>query len=115
MGLALLSQASSISSYVVKLANVNDSSAVTAKSVHGDLTTGYGGTSCFQFRDDATNVYFDYARDCQNFTNFYSEAIGTFITPTQAGFAGISQTTTSTNFMQIDVLNWSVYNNASLN
>ena len=43
-----------------------------------------------RWRNNGTNLYADYSLDGSNWINFYSEAVGSFITPTSYGFGGLS-------------------------
>jgi hypothetical protein len=66
-----------------------------------------------QIRNDCTTLYYDQSMSGQNFTNQYSEAIGTFIsTPTKVLFAGAGA---SGSGGVVELLNWSVSSTSSLN
>jgi hypothetical protein len=67
-----------------------------------------------QLRNSGSNIYFDYSWDGTNFVNVFSEAIGTFITPTKIGFGGVSVTGTGSNYVINDLFNWQTYSNATL-
>ncbi len=59
-------------------------------------------------------MYFDYSLDGANFINLWSEAVGSFITPTQYGFGGISVTSGGQPSVICDLLAWVETNNATL-
>ena len=65
-------------------------------------------------RNDGTDLYFDYSLDGANFINLWSEAVGSFITPTQYGFGGISDTSGGQPSVICDLLAWVETNNATL-
>ena len=67
-----------------------------------------------QLRNDGTDLYFDYSLDGANFTNLWSEAVGSFITPTQYGFGGLSVTAGALPSVIGDLLAWVETNNATL-
>lgn len=71
------------------------------------------GTTWLQLRNDGTTLFFDASQDGINFFNLYSESVGTFLTPTQVGFGGISVATTTN--VRSWILNFVVMNNANLN
>lgn len=61
-------------------------SAAGAMNMPDALTGGM----CSRWRNNGTTIYADISPDCANWTNIYSEAVGSFITPTRVGFGGIS-------------------------
>jgi hypothetical protein len=67
-----------------------------------------------QLRNDGTTLFFDYSFDGQNFVNWYSELLSAFITPTQIGFGGTSQTAGSAANVKCDLFNWATFGNAIL-
>lgn len=67
-----------------------------------------------QMRNDGSTLSFDYSWDGQNFIGYYSEAVGSFITPTAVGFGGVS-VNAGTPFLVVTIYNWSVVANASMN
>lgn len=95
---------------VEKIANV------TTDSSNPFISENYGSSSLsgmwFQLRNNGTTLFFDVSRDGINFLNLYSEAVGTFITPTKIGYGGGTQ---ASHPLSMWWLNWIVYNNANLN
>ncbi len=92
----------------------------TGSGAWGGGVTNSGGASFMlmppawvQIRNDGTTLYYDMSVDGQNFTNMFSEAIGTYISsPTNiwwggAGVSGLGGV--------VSLLNWTVSNTASLN
>jgi hypothetical protein len=67
-----------------------------------------------QLRNSGTTISFDYSFDGVNFINAYSEAVGTFITPTQIGFGGISVVANASYYVLNNLLNWATVGNATL-
>jgi hypothetical protein len=67
-----------------------------------------------QLRNSGTTLYFDFSFDGIHFTNWYSEAVGSFLTPTKVGWGGISVTNNSANYVLHNLLNWRVVGNANL-
>lgn len=67
-----------------------------------------------QLRDDGTNLYVDYSPDGVNFINWYSEAVGSYLTPTQIGFGGVNVTSSANLDLYVSLLNWQTYTNATL-
>jgi hypothetical protein len=61
-------------------------SAFTASQV----AAGFQANYYVRLRQDSTTLYFDYGMDGWNFYNLYSEATGTFISPTKVGFGGMT-------------------------
>lgn len=123
MGLELLSQANAnIWLRVEKLTNVNtDNSTVANLGQSGGAFTTPLQPSTLQsgvwlrLRNDATDIYFDWSLTGSkgDWFNLYSEAVGSFITPTKVGFGGVSVTSTSTLFAQISALSWIYVPNAT--
>jgi len=79
---------------VERIASVTSDSATEISSV-GNLNGQSGavimpwpftGGIYVRLRNNGTTLYFDYSIDGSNWTNYYSESVGTFITPTAAGF-----------------------------
>jgi hypothetical protein len=61
---------------------------------------------CGRLADDGATLTFAYALDCRTFTTIFSEAVGTFITPTKYGFGGLNaDSTTNTAEMWIPMIN----------
>jgi hypothetical protein len=89
---------------------------VTTDNSNPFLSEDYGTTSLadmwFQIRNNGTTLFFDVSRDGVNFLNLYSEAVGTFITPTKIGYGGATQ---NSHPMSTWWMNFIVYNNANLN
>lgn len=68
-----------------------------------------------RWRDNGTNLYADYSLDGSNWTNFYSEAVGAFITPTAYGFGGVQQASGGDQYPSIiDLMGWLETNSGSL-
>jgi len=112
MGLEVETQTGlSIATRVEKITNVNTDNS-TAKTFTG-YASGPFSVSWFQLRNDGSTLFFDYSADGSNFFNLFSEAIGTFITPTQFGYGGAN--VTASGILHLWVMNLATYGNANLN
>ncbi len=99
---------------VEKINNVNSDNGTAATASGSLMSSGYNA-SYFQIRNDGTKLYFDWGDALgKNFVNVYSENIGTFITPTKVGFGGVSIIPSGAG-IYLNLLNWTVSNNANLN
>jgi hypothetical protein len=67
-----------------------------------------------RLRNDGTTLYFDISLDGSNWTNFYSEAVGAFITPNAYGFGGVSVTSGAAPNCIISLQGWLATNSAAL-
>jgi hypothetical protein len=85
---------------VERIANVTSDNS----TVYNPATTGLSGYLGFQstgavwvrWCDDATNLKAYYSMDGSSWTKFYTESVGTWLTPTKAGFGGVNLLTTQT-------------------
>lgn len=68
----------------------------------------------YQVRNSGTTLFYDVSFDGANFINLFSESVGTFITPTEVGFGGLSVVNSATEQVVLDVLSWNVVGNANL-
>jgi hypothetical protein len=115
MGLEVLSQAGGFTPRVEKITNVTTDSGSAASTFA--LLVGsrvFSGTIWIQLRNSGTTLSFDYSLDGVNYTNAFSEAVGTFITPTQIGFGGISVVNNAAYSIYNNLLNWRTIANATL-
>jgi hypothetical protein len=118
----LLQTGGTVGSRVEKIANVTTDSGTAhsgAANSGAVLTNGIAmllGISSYwlQLRNDGTTIYFDYSIDGANFINFFSEAVGTFITPTKIGVGGLSLTSGANPNVVANLLSWTVAANATL-
>lgn len=91
---------------VEKMTNVNTDSGTAASvipnsPITADQSTYLGsefGGICGRLKNDGTTLSFYYSLDCHNFSLIYSEAVGTFITPTKYGIGGVAEASTLTLF-----------------
>ena len=90
-----------------------DGPNVYASNTGFSLRNDYQGTWAVQIRDDCTNYYFDSSVNGVVWYNLYSEAVGTWLTATRAGFgASQSQGATAPGFFTLNT--WQVYGDANL-
>ena len=118
MGLEFLIGSSGVIPRVERITNVNTDSGTQVSlgtQVQAHPLSPFAYPIWVQLRNDGSTLYFDYSIDGVNFINVYSEAVGTFITPTQYGFGGISVTSGGLpNGIGNDLLGWVTANNATL-
>jgi hypothetical protein len=67
-----------------------------------------------RLRNDGTTLFIDISLDGSNWINFYSEAVGAFITPNAYGFGGVSVTTGNAPNCVISLQGWLATNSAAL-
>lgn len=115
-GFEFLSQSGGTTPRVEQITNVtsDSSSAYTGQSFIGNPLSPMNAAIWVQLRNDGTTIYFDYSFDGVNFVNVYSEAIGSFLTPTKIGFGGLSAVSGGANLLQVDLLAWTIVGNATL-
>jgi hypothetical protein len=98
--------------------NADNSTAWIASGGAGVVSDGIlyklPSSTWFQLRNNGTTMYFDYSIDGANFINLFSEAVGTFLTPTEFGFGGISVTSGAEPNVIVNMLSWTVAANATL-
>jgi hypothetical protein len=106
MGIEWLSQSNNTQLRVEKITNVTtDSGTAGALQALSYVGPTIGGM-CGRLADDGATLTFAYALDCRTFTTIFSEAVGTFITPTKYGFGGLNaDSTTNTAEMWIPMIN----------
>ena len=93
---------------------VMDGTTVYGSNTGWVIRNDYNSPLNIQIRDDCTNYYFDSSVDGISFNNLYSEAIGSYITATNVGFAADqSQAASSPGFMSLET--WQTYPNSNLN
>ncbi len=118
MGIELLSQSGGVILRVEKINSVtSDNSSAATLGVQSSAVSyaiPLQGTFWLQLRNSGSTISFDYGFDGQNFINLFSEAVGTFITPTQIGFGGVSVTSLTNPFIINNLLNWATAGNATL-
>jgi hypothetical protein len=89
---------------------------ITNATTDGSTAFSIGGVPMdgmwFQLRNSGTTLYFDLSYDGVNFTNFFSEAVGTYMTPTKIGYGGFAQ---NNGVSKAWWLNWTTVANANLN
>ena len=119
LGFELLSQASTKTLRVERITNVNTDNS-TQKSI-SILPTGTGslqlpdpmtGGLFGRFRNDGTTIYIDFSPDGSNWTNWYTEAVGAWLTPTGVCFGGVSITGTSSLYV-VNSLQGFLYTNSA--
>lgn len=83
-------------------------------SVTADNSTVYaqsgGGAFCYggawaRITNDGSSLYFDLSYDGINWTNLYSESVGTYITPDHVGWGGIDAVVSGSAIL-INLLSW---------
>lgn len=91
MGIEYLSSSSiGLVLRVQKMNSVTSDNSTAASSSTILSTVPYG--LWLRIGNDGTNVTFDYSIENGSWINMFSEAVGTFITPTKFGFGGMSAT-----------------------
>ena len=94
MGLEALALSGVYYLRVEKMTNVTTDGS-TAASLNGgssvNLMGPWAGGLCGRLSNDGATLTFAYSMDCRIFSTLFSEAVGTFITPTKFGFGGLSQ------------------------
>ncbi len=114
MGTEMLSQASGVWNIrVQKMTNVTTASTTPATLPSPASGWGLGGI-WYKLRNDGSTLYFDYSIDGGKFYNIYSEAVGTFITPTKVCFGGLSVVNNAAYFIQASLLGFYMPANATL-
>lgn len=105
MGVECLAQVTSqFSLRVQKITNVTTAGATpftTSTAFIGGIE--YGGI-WIRLGNNGTNLTFDWALERGDWQNLFTEAVGTFITPTQYGVGGICTTGTAPNGVRIQFL-----------
>ena len=117
MGFEFLIQSSGVLPRVERINSVtsdNGTAATYGSQSQAQMLNSYMSPVWVQLRNDGTDLYFDYSLDGANFINLWSEAVGSFITPTQYGFGGISVTSGGQPSVICDLLAWVETNNATL-
>ena len=69
-----------------------------------------------RWRDDGSSIFADYSLDGSNWTQIFTESVGTFITPTAYGVGGLNETGTTNPpaHMVISLQGWLETNSATL-
>ncbi len=117
MGFECLIQSGGVLPRVERINSVtsdNGTAATYGSQSQAQMFNPYLSPMWLQLRNDGTDLYFDYSLDGANFINLWSEAVGSFITPTQYGFGGFSDTSGGQPSVICDLLAWVETNNATL-
>ncbi len=117
MGFECLIQSGGVLPRVERINSVtsdNGTAATYGSQSQAQMFNPYLSPMWLQLRNDGTDLYFDYSLDGANFINLWSEAVGSFITPTQYGFGGISVTSGAQPSVMCALLAWVETANASL-
>ena len=115
MGIEALGQVAGWVTRIEKITNVttdNSTAATIGSQGLNNTTTNAHSPAWYQLRNNGSTIFFDYSWDGVNFTNAFSEAIGTFITPTQIGWGGINVNSGGT--VAHNLLIWRTFANATL-
>jgi hypothetical protein len=107
MGLEMLGQASVMELRVEKITNVNTdgSTAATFPSANtGLLSLGTSNVFYTRLGNNGTNVTYEWSLDGFVWNTLFSEAVGTFITPTNYCFGGAIATGSANDFVTLSVL-----------
>jgi hypothetical protein len=83
----------------------------TATTVFGPVPTlqNLSGGIYLRWRSDGTNLYAEFSPDGQNWLTLYNQAIGSWITPTSAGWGGINETSGgSQNNQYVSLRGWQI-------
>jgi hypothetical protein len=97
------------SQYTLRVEKYNDVNTASGSAYTTSAITAnpFSGPLWLRFKNDTTNLYFDISVDGYFWINLFSEAVGTFITPTKAGFGGFSATAATSNAF-LTLLSWNV-------
>lgn len=103
-GIEYLNQGAGYNIRVEKITNVTTDGSTPA----GPNGTGFQNAFLYpqwlRVKDDGTNLVFSYSADGQNFIQLFSEAVGTYMTPTKVGFGGLSNVGAIN--LDVNLLNW---------
>ena len=114
IGIEVLSQLAGYQSVFRSLnstTSINGTTNLSSQSLYSHLQP-YTSPLWFQIRNDGTNLNFDLGVDGDNYINYATSGVGSFLTPTNFSFGGIS--TGAGQDMFLDLLQWNVYGNATL-
>jgi len=117
----LLQASGAMRARVEKITNVNADGSTAFNGSGAGVTIVNAGllnmpamSNWWQLRNNGTTMYFDYSVDGANYINAFSEAVGTFLTPTNIGFGGLSITSAAQPNIVVNLLSWTVAANATL-
>lgn len=120
LGLETLAQSTGLALRVERITNVTTDGS-TQKSVLLTIASGgllfpnaVNGGMYARLRNDGTTLFIDISADGSNWTNFYSEAVGAFLTPNAYGFGGVSVTGSIQPDCIISLQGWLATNSAAL-
>jgi hypothetical protein len=88
--------------------NVIPTAETNAYISPGNIATGSAGFQWFRIRNNGTTLFFDLSIDGTDWRNLWSEAVGSWLTPDEIGWGGISVTGNASAFVDVSLLSWSV-------
>ena len=91
MGIEFMTQASVNTLRVQKMNNVTtDNSTPASMASNAFILPSFVSGTWLRLANNGTNLIFSYSLDGVTFTSMFSEAVGTFITPTSYGVGGLN-------------------------
>jgi hypothetical protein len=105
---------------VLRVEQLSSVTSDNATAYNGNIPNGaiaaascYGGTLYMRIRNDGTNLYFDTSINGSSWQNFYSQAVGAWLsTITTYGWGGFDQNGAST-YINVQLLGWLETNSAT--
>lgn len=117
-GVEILSQATGILVRVLRLSALSAPGSNSQPYSYGGQYGANTAGMCpvwFQVRNSGTTLFWDFSIDGDNFINVGSEAVGSFLTPTQVGFGALNVASTGSTVFNVELLSWRIALNANLN
>jgi hypothetical protein len=99
MSLDFLAQSASVDTIRVQKMTSTTVDNTTAKSTSTVMMNPYYGGIWLRLGNNGTNLTFDFAYTRGDWINFFTEAVGTYITPTAYGWGGMCVTGVGGNFI----------------
>lgn len=118
LGLELLTQAGVATIRVQRITNTTtDGSTVFTNAIYNapaSFNFSPINTAIWRIRNDGSKLYFDWSFDGYNWSNWYNENVGTWLTPDSVGIGGVAATGGTTDFTIISFSGWDLSAGATL-
>jgi hypothetical protein len=118
IGLEMLAQAGVATVRVQRITNTTtDGSTVFSSALYSSpMSFAFtpSASAIWRIRNDATKLYFDWSFDGYNWSNWYNENVGTWLTPDSVGIGGVCATSSASDFTIIGFSGWDLSAGATL-
>lgn len=118
LGLEILTQASVATVRVERITNVTTDSSTQFTNALYNSPMSFAFTpnagAIWRLRNNGTTLFADWSFDGYNWSNWYSEAVGTWLTPDSVGIGGVAATGSASDFTIFSFSGWDLSAGATL-